>query len=177
MRAIDFAPIMAVLSAAIARPVSEETTRVYFDLLKDLPLPALQLAAKRAVMESQYPVLPPVGVLRKLALESLTPARLLADEAWERVRRAIRRYGYYREADGLASLPQEVRRAAECLGWQSLCDSTEPEVCRAQFRKAYEAIVERERRMELLPDAMQCAIATLSGTRAWPTLPSSPEAS
>lgn len=173
----EFVPVMAFISAAVGKPVSEETVRVYFDLLGDLPLLALHLAAKRAVLESQYPTLPPVGTLRRLAVEAMQPSRLPPDEAWELTRKAILRFGYYREEAGLVSLPDEVRRAAECLGWQSLCDSTQPEVCRAQFRKAYESLSERKQRMDLLPQSMRKTIAQLSQGFALPALTDSREAS
>lgn len=173
----DFGRVMAVLSAGVGKPAAKETTRVYYELLSDLPLPALQLAAKRALLESEYPVLPPVGTLRKLALEAMQAQRPLPAEAWEMCRRAIARWGYCREQQGLASLPDDVRRAAEVLGWQSLCESTEPEVCRAQFQKAYESLAERRRRTEALPAPMREAIGHLVRQFTLPALADNREAS
>ena len=71
------------------------------------------------------------------------------------------KYGYCREQEGLESLPSEVRRAAECLGWQALCDATNTEVVRAQFTKAYESLETRAAKQELLPPALQGKMAAL----------------
>lgn len=166
----DFACFLAYLGSAVGKSIGGEQAEVYYDLLNDLPLAALQIAAKRALLESRYPTLPPIGTLRALALEAMKPARQSPEEAWETVRKALARYGYCREIEGLDSLPEDARRAAECLGWQTLCDSTEPEVCRAQFRKAYESLAERKQRVELLPTAMRETIAQLSRGFVYPAL-------
>jgi hypothetical protein len=153
----EFGCIIAYLAAASGKSPTQEQAEVYFDLLGDLPAEALQFAAKRALLESCYPVLPPVGTLRKLAVDAMNGAdrEPTPDEAWELVRRAIGRFGYRREQAALDALPEgAVRRAAECLGWQSLCDSTEPEICRAQYRKAYESLQSRRERQRLLPGGM-----------------------
>jgi hypothetical protein len=136
----DFAAVITYLGEGTGKPLSLPAAEVYWDLLSDLPLAALRVAAKQALLEGQYPVFPPAGVLRRLAVEALMYGRgdPAPEEAWALVRRALSEFGYYREAAGLASLPGLVRRAAELLGWQSMCDSTEPEILRAQFRKVYE---------------------------------------
>lgn len=159
----EFATVIAYLAGAVGKPVARKQAEVYFDLLGDLPLPVFQFAAKRAIAESAYPVLPPIGVLRKLAVEAMdgneggaTPA-----EAWELCRAAIVKFGYCREKAGLQSLPSTVRRAAECLGWQDLCDSDKPEIVRAQFQKAYETLVDRKRRLDLLPVSMRQALTQI----------------
>src|SRR5262249_9799575 len=138
----EFAVVMALLASATGKAIDDKQAEVYFELLGDLPAEALRFAAKRALLESAYPVLPPVGVLRKLAVEATNGCdrEPTPDEAWNIVRRAIRDFGYRHQEEGIESLPAgPIRRAVQCLGWQSLCDSTEPEICRAQFRKAFEA--------------------------------------
>jgi hypothetical protein len=162
----EFGCVMAYVSAAVNKPVAENTARVYFDLLGDLPAPALEAAAKQALLESAYPTLPPVGTLRRLAVEALCAKDALPspEEAWELTRRALVAYGYCREEQGLASLPDgPVRRAAECLGWQSLCESTEPEIVRAQYRKAYESLAGRAQRQRLLPAPLVGLLESVGG--------------
>jgi hypothetical protein len=155
MERVEFGAIIAYLEAAAGKPMAPETARVYFDLLGDLPADVLLVAAKRAILESPYPTIPPVGTLRRLALEVQRPDRLAPMEAWSLCAKAIRRFGYCREAQGLASLPPDVRQAAECLGWQSLCDSTEEGVVRGQFCKAYEQLQKRAESMALLPEKVR----------------------
>jgi hypothetical protein len=129
-----------------------------------LPQAALEVAVKRALLESQYPVIPPVGVLRKLATEALQGADRLPDpgEAWGIVSKAIRQYGYFRPEEGLASLPEFLRRAVHSMGgWGALCNSTEPEIVRAQFRMAYESLAQREHRELLLPAPLKGELAKI----------------
>jgi hypothetical protein len=172
MNRTEFAQIMVYLAAGTGKQVAAETVEVYYDLLCDLPSEALAFAVKRSLLESAYPVVPPVGTLRRLALDAMNAAHRepTADEAWELVRRALNRFGYMREEEGLAGLPAgPVRRAAECLGWRSLCDSTEPEISRAQYRKAFETLQGRQQRERLLPAPMIAALEHIG------TLPKLPE--
>lgn len=153
MTKAEFVSIMAVLEAGVGKKIPALQAAVYFDLLGDLPVGALQVAAKRALVEAQYPGLPPIGVLRRLAVEATRPPSLTWGEAWELSSRAIQKYGYTKEAEGLATLPLTVRRAVECLGWQAVCDCDKDrtETLRAQFRGIYESLDGRKQRAALLP--------------------------
>jgi hypothetical protein len=157
----EFLSVMVTLAAGCGKPASAETHEVYWQLLGDLPEPAFRAAAAQALLESRYPVFPPVGTLRQLAVGAVQGAARLPSpaEAWGLVRRALVGCGYYRAEAGLASLPPAVRRTAECLGWQELCDATEPEIVRAQFCKAYEQVAGREEREALLPPKLRAALA------------------
>jgi hypothetical protein len=153
----EFVPLVAYLNEAAGKEMTETQVAIYWDLLGDLPAEVLLFAVKRAVLELTYPVLPPVGVLRRLALDALNGAdrEPTADEAWELVRRAINAFGYMREQEAIEALPAgPVRRAVECLGWQSLCGEGIEAVNRAQYRKAYETLAQRRERQRLLPAPM-----------------------
>lgn len=133
------------------------------DLLGDLPLPALQLAARQALLESRYPTIPPVGTLRQLALSLMQPPALQAVEAWELVLRAVNRFGLSGMARGLATLPEPARSTARALGWPSLCDLTLEQMptMRAQFRDAYNAMATRAEHEALPPAQYQQRAAGL----------------
>jgi hypothetical protein len=150
----QFAVVTAYLSAAVGKPMSAEQTEVYYDLLGDLPLPALQLATRQALLESRYPTIPTPGALRQIALALLRPAPFQAMEAWELVLRAVNRFGLSGMARALATLPEPARGAARALGWGSLCDLTLEQMptVRAQFRDAYTQLAARGEQ-EALPPA------------------------
>jgi hypothetical protein len=142
----EFVVVAAYLASAADKPMPRDQAEVYFDLLRDLPVVAVQEAARRAVAENQYPTIPPVGVLRALALRLARPEALGWGEAWGAVMKAVRRYGSGRERDALASLPAAAARAAHCLGWEALC-AANPQDCntlRAQFRDVYADVAEKE---------------------------------
>jgi hypothetical protein len=163
----EFAAIVAYIAAGCGKTLTEAAMMVYYDLLGDLPAEVLQTAAKRALLQQEYHVFPQAGTLRKLALEIMQPDRLSALEAWDLLRGAIRSFGYMRERQGLDSLPEPVRQVAERFGWQTLCDSTEPEICRAQFTRAYEAQQAREQSFALLPEPVQRSVLSI-GQRVRP---------
>ena len=157
----EFAAIVNYLAAGCGKTLTEAALLVYYDLLGDLPVEVLQATAKRALLQQEYNVFPQAGTLRKLALEIMQPDRLSALEAWDLLRRAIARYGYTKERAGLDSLPEPVREVAERFGWQTLCDSCEPEIVRAQFSKAYDAQQVRQQSVALLPEPVRQVIASI----------------
>lgn len=164
MTRADFVPIVTYLSAGAGKPMERDQIEVYYDLLSDLPLDVLKAAVKRALCESRFPTVPPVGTIRALAAELSAPARaLLWPEAWELARAAVRRFGAARptrphaEREALASLPPAVAHAARAVGWLALCDAAEGDLdtLRAQFRDAYGTLRGRDEREGLLPPALR----------------------
>lgn len=171
----EFSAIMAYLAAGIGKPIPQATQAVYWDLLGDLSAEALQAAAKQALLDSAYPTLPQVSVLRQLALAVQQPTAdsLSPIEAWELVRKAMIRWGYFRPKQGLESLPPLVRRAVEAFGWQELCDAENADVIRAQFCRAYEAMRDRQQREALMPPSLRGLIDKLANRFTLP--PPGPE--
>lgn len=165
----ELAGVLAYLSSAVGKPVPNDQAAVYYDLLGDLPAEAVKLAAQRALLESRYPVIPPVGTLRALATEILRDSQgeqeLPWPDAWRRALAAVATYGLARPRDALASLPDAVRDAVEAIGWQSLCDADPADLgtLRAQFRDAYGVLREREERARLLPPRLRDEAARLLG--------------
>lgn len=159
----DFAAVMAYLAAGMGKPVPAETAEVYYDLLGDLPLPALQAAARLVLLQHHYATFPPVALLRQEAVKVMAGAEgvMAGAEAWEIVRRLIARYGWSGGRQAFEQMPPLVRRAADCLGWTEMCDSTQPEVCRVQFMRAFDAIAAGQRREAMLPAPLRESIAAL----------------
>lgn len=149
----EFAAIGAYLASAVGKTMPRDQAEVYFDLLQEFHPATVQEAARRAVAENEFPTIPPVGVLRGLALRLARPDQLGWGEAWGLVMKAVRRFGHDRERDALAALPAAAAHAASCMGWESLCN-TNPGDCntaRSQFRDIYNPIAERIEREAALP--------------------------
>lgn len=152
MTQTEFGTVMAYLSAGVGKAATLEQTRVYFDLLGDLPLPILQEAARRALMEHKYISLPPVGVIRGHAV-SISGQRTLGPNAWELALAAVRRYGSLHETRGLATLPADVAEAVRAFGWRIICDATNEElgIVQTQFLKVYDTLGKRSEQTALMP--------------------------
>lgn len=163
----EFAAVMIYIGDGCGKKLSQEGLRVYWDLLSDVPLDVLQVAAKRSLLENTYAVFPQVGTLRKLSAEAMGGASscLPAVEAWGLVRKAMCRYGYARGEAALQSLPPMVRRCVECMGWNELCEAEITEVVRSQFVKSYETMLHREERERLLPENVTALLATIGGEK------------
>ena len=63
-----------------------------------------------------------------------------ADEAWAQVLAEVRRVGWY----GAPTFSDPaVAQAVKHLGWQAICESTQPDVIRGQFRRFFELARDR----------------------------------
>ncbi len=129
-------------------------------LLKDIPYEVGQAAV--AVHAAGNPFAPAISEIRAYARRLTEPPRLSADEAWALARQAITRYGAspyknfttgkYPYEMARDSLPPEVWRVMELMGYTNMCRSDKPEVIRAQFIAAWERQQQCQReREELLP--------------------------
>ena len=135
---------------------SPERTQVYWDALNDMPFDLAMAAAKKVIATLENPFLPMPAVFRKAAQEITQPqSTMTAAEAWEEATRAIRRYGYYREEEGMNSLSPQVKKAMKSIGWKSFCTNEDEGVLRGQFRMAFETMQNRDNEMARLPQGLR----------------------
>lgn len=156
--------LLAVINAAYPNmQISEATVSVWHELLGDLDINLVLAATKKLILESPYP--PTIADIRKRAVEIMTlpEDRIDAAEAWGEVEKAIRWYGYYREAEALASMSPRTAKVVRYIGWQNICLNEEPGVVRGQFLKMYAQVAEREQKELLLPIDLRQSIQILSG--------------
>ena len=126
------------------------TRDAWYELIKDMPRQLVVEAIKSYAASHVWA--PSIAELRAEALKAVNPELSIGpDEAWGMVVQAIRKYGYTRPQEALASLPEPVARCAQRFGWRELCLSEEPDVVRGQFRKAYETQLAREKTDALIP--------------------------
>lgn len=143
---------------------SPERMQVYFDALGDLPFDIAMLSARKVIATLENPFLPMPAVFRGVAAEITNPAIPTAGEAYEEVLRAIRNFGGYREKEALESLSPLTLKATKAVGWKSLCYSEEPDIIRAQFRKAYESLEKRERTDAKVPERLKMLTDEVAAT-------------
>ena len=129
-------------------------------LLQDIPFEVGKAAV--AACAAGSPFAPAISEIRDYARKLTEPPQLSADEAWALARQAITRFGsapYKNYTTGKFpyemardSVPPEVWRTMELLGYQDMCLSENRDVLRAQFLKTYERQRQlREERQALLP--------------------------
>lgn len=178
MTSNEFSEVLAYLVAALQKPISRETAEVYFDLLGDLPIEALRIAAKRVALEHPWATFPSVAELRQAASETMRGrvCEVSPAEAWDLASRVARQHDpeqsgpYWSRGriwesqwaaitEGVSPL---VLRALRTFGVRAICYGTEPTgVIRGQFMKLFEQLAARDRREALLPGSVKSAIASV----------------
>lgn len=78
----EFAEVMAFLEAGCQKPLNEESARVYFSILGQLPLEALREAAVECLKANTFPVFPQIGTLWQAAQAFMRRGQK-AIERWE----------------------------------------------------------------------------------------------
>jgi hypothetical protein len=175
---IEFATIMAYLSSACGKPMPANAAEVYYDLLGDLPVNALSIAAKRVALEHPWSTFPSIAELRAAAVATIQGEikELSAVEAWEQAWSAAARIDLevpHTIENAKAKVPPVVWDAMQCFGIPSLVCGREPlAVVRAQFLKVFEQLSARRQRENLLPGSMKKEIASYRN----PSLPGRVEA-
>jgi hypothetical protein len=62
-----------------------------------------------------------------------------AQEAWEDVIKAVKRFGSYRMDEAFKTLEERTKRAVRVIGWQQICASEAIGIERANFIKFYDS--------------------------------------
>lgn len=183
MTTVEFAGVLAYLSAAIGKRLSAESAEVYFDLLSDLPVEALRAAAKQVVLEHPWSTFPSVAEIREAATAIVRGPRLAGADAWRMAREFAAKvdtdikglYRIHRSGNGtydeypsqieafLGGVPKQVQQAIRSFGLHSLCSGADPEsVVRGQFLKIFEQIEDREKRLAVMPQTLRREIESLT---------------
>lgn len=140
--------VLGVVGAAYPNfKLQKATIDIYARLLEDLDAGMLATAAEQAVAESEF--FPTVARIREKALALAAKAKGTPDQAqaWENVQAAIRRYGYEegmrRELHIFSHA--NIEATVRMIGWREicLCDESQLNTLRAQFRDAYQTIERR----------------------------------
>lgn len=166
MKKTDIIKLLAIINTAFSNmQITESMVELWYELLGDLEFNLAIAAVKKLILESPFP--PTIADIRKSAVEIMTPVedRIDASTAWGEVARAIRLFGYPRPQEALESMSPRTRKVVEQMGWQEICQATEPGVVRGQFLRMYEAYSAREKQDALLPQKMRDEIKQIANLR------------
>ena len=156
----------------------KEIAKAWAEMLWDIPFEVGKAALSAHAAGSPYA--PAISEIRAYARKLTQPPALSADEAWALAIRAVQRYGMgqknfttgkYPHEMARESVPPEVWRVMDLLGYRDMCLSTNTDVLRGQFIRAWERQQElrreRENILPCLPEGMRdrfLAIGTASGS-------------
>lgn len=127
--------------------------------LADISYEVAENALIKVLSTSRF--FPTIADIREAVAQITQPRSLDAMEAWGLIGEAIRKYGYYRQKEAMEFLPDDVVEMVKQFTWNDLCLSEEPEILRAQFRKAWEIRSKRKDELKTLPSSIR---SLLEGT-------------
>lgn len=125
----------------------------------DIPFDLVEVAIQKLMLESPYP--PTIADVAKRIADIKNPSILTDAEAWEEVTRAMRKWGIYNQDNAIDSMSEITRRAVKSIGFYDICVSENPDIIRAQFRMAYNSLVERKKEDDLIPERLKQQIAQI----------------
>jgi len=167
----EFAVIAAALRTYYSRYEllpNEQAMSLWYDSLKDIPAPVLSAALKAWVVTEKWP--PTIAELREKADIIVNGERPDWGTGWYEVQDAIRKFGYMQGDKALESMSPITQETVRRIGWQSICESENPETIRAQFRQVYEICRKRSDDDRNLPPELRTMIQNLMGTNTVPQI-------
>lgn len=136
-----------------------DSVKIWFSMLQDIPYNMASAAIQKYMLTNKFP--PTIADIRELTAEVRNGERQDWGEAWEKVLKAIRRYGLYNQKKALDSLDPITRMTVERVGFRELCLSENIAVDRANFRMIYETMEKREKEHQQLPPQLREAISMI----------------
>ncbi|MGM0409272.1 MAG: replicative helicase loader/inhibitor, partial [Bacillota bacterium] len=95
---------------------NETRLKIWYEMFEDLNFKNAQLALKKVLVESKY--MPTVSEIRQAVADIENPDnKITGSEAWGQVKKAISKYGRYREKEALESMDERVRSLTKRFGW------------------------------------------------------------
>lgn len=160
----EFGQIVFMIQAFYPREdllSNDAIKEVWFEQLKDIPYDVCQSAIKKWVLTQKWS--PSVSEIRELCIEltgGLTPD---SGQAWDEVLKAIRKYGYLREAEALASMSPLTRETTMQMGYYELCASENQVADRAHFMQMYDQVARRHKMDSQLSEPLKQRIQEIRG--------------
>lgn len=165
MTAAEFALLAATLQTAYPWAQlfpGSQAMDLWYRHLQDIPADLAQATVERWIETNSKP--PTIADIRAGADHIVNSQPQAWHDAWDKVRRAISRYGYMRGRDALEGMDVCTRQMVQQLGWQQLCLSDNADAVRANFRMCYNTNEKREREKRLVSSATRAHIAEIQGT-------------
>ena len=141
----------------------ENALKIWYSLLGDYPYEVLNVAIQKYMLTNKFP--PTIADLRGIATELTKPSSKDWGESWGEVLKLIRKYGYANPEGAYSEMDEATRETIKRLGWRELCLSENPSVERANFRKIYEGLAERNKSEAVLTFKVKDAIDKITGNK------------
>lgn len=138
----EFANGMAFMATIYSKDMTAEQVGVWYSFFENDSFEEFQKAVRKLAVSSKY--FPSIAELKEAIAEDAV-GMLSADQAWDRVLYAIRKFGWCQAEEAMKSLPESVQLTVNHMGgFKRMCESEDLEWRRKDFMKAYEVNKNRE---------------------------------
>lgn len=162
MTKVEIAKLVRVLSANYrnwpAEGMAEDTIHMWERAFRDVSFIVGQAAVDIHLNKSVFP--PTIADIRAAVAILENGIQIEWSEAFSLITNAIRKFGWQRGTEAIASLPPDVAAMTKRFGWQELCENDNPDALRAHFKSAWETQSKRKQERNILPDEIIGMIET-----------------
>lgn len=138
----------------------EMAVKMWYGFMKEHSYEAINAACIKYIANNKFPPTP--ADILELIGEIEHPESVKGwEDGWEEVIHGIRYYGGQREEEALSDMNELTRQAVKRIGWQNICYDENIAATRANFRMAYESLMNRKKADDALPMAVRERIKQL----------------
>jgi hypothetical protein len=126
------------------------TVIAWQEMLNDVSYEEAKTALKLYASDNSFPP-HPSDILLFVAKTREPEAFISGEEAWEIVKKAATKIGFYRQKEAYETFSPRVLRAVKIIGWEKICRSEKPEFVKKDFCQVYDNIAKSEQESLKLP--------------------------
>lgn len=124
---------------------------------EDQPFAVVFGAVSKYILHKKFP--PTIADIREEVVRMTNPSAMKSgEEAWEEVIIAVKKFGFYRQGEGIKTLDEVSQRAVRTIGWDNICKSETIGIERANFLKFYDSLNKGAKEKAVLPQSLYEAI-------------------
>lgn len=138
---------------------NNEAMALWYRELQDIPFPVAEAVLRKWVATNKWS--PSIAEIRAEAATIQHGETADWGECWEKVLKAIKRYGSYNVGAAMDSFDPLTRKCVERLGFRDLCLSENIMADRANFRMIFEQLAESEKTSQQIALPLQKVISQL----------------
>lgn len=149
MEKMTFLKALTVLGTAYNQEFTNERAIIWYGFFKDEDLTFFQQAIKNLICKSKF--MPAISDVKREIAEIKHPSlKLDANEEWNSVLTAIRKYGSYGQIKAMESLNNTTADIVRRIGWDRLCRSERIDFEKRLFISDFESIQNSHREIAQL---------------------------
>ncbi len=141
---------------------NQQALALWFRELQDIPFQVAEAALRKWVATNKWS--PSIAEIRETAATICNGEGQTWGEGWEKVLKAVKKYGMYNIGPALESLDPMTRQAVEQVGFRDICLSENIGVERANFRMVYETLADRQKTAQQVSFPLQQVIEKLGSS-------------